>query len=73
MAVNKSSREEYAIKFFVDRAAFDQEVGLYARDSDDTSQHVSQFLPQVLCSSVLPIASCYASAESCFHHSLLAL
>jgi hypothetical protein len=38
---------EYAIKFFVSRAAFDVELALYDRSGDSKECSLAQFLPKV--------------------------
>jgi hypothetical protein len=48
MAKGKHDGLEYAIKFFVSRAAFVVEKELYERGSGAYTDGLAQFLPQVL-------------------------
>lgn len=47
MAAGSRSREEFAMKFFVSREAFEEEHAMYMRGSDLHTKGLAQFLPQV--------------------------
>ena len=47
MAKGRVSKREYAIKFYVSQAEFEQEAALYERGCASTSGSLAQFLPQV--------------------------
>lgn len=50
IAEEKASREQFAIKLFLSRSAFQQEKGLY----EDSSAPLGRFLPKLRCVSVSP-------------------
>lgn len=50
MAMSKTTRLEYAIKFFLSAAGFNEERGLYRQGSGITGGNFAQFLPKVCCS-----------------------
>lgn len=47
MARSRHSRVEYAIKWFVSRAAFESERALYDKRSGSDASVLAQFLPKV--------------------------
>ena len=47
MARGQRDKREYALKFFVSRAAFDAEAALYAQGRSSATGGLAQFLPQV--------------------------
>ena len=49
MARSRLNGLEYAIKFFVSRAAFNAEHAMYRAGSDTQASGLAKFLPQVCC------------------------
>ena len=47
MARGKNDGVEYAIKFYVSRAAFEAERGLYSQRTSTQATGLAQFLPKV--------------------------
>ena len=47
MARGRHDGVEYAIKFYVSRAAFEAEKGLYSQRTSRNATGLAQFLPQV--------------------------
>jgi hypothetical protein len=47
MAKSQHDGLEYAIKFFVSRAAFNAELGMYDRGGGTQASNLAQFLPKV--------------------------
>jgi hypothetical protein len=47
MARSQRDGLEYAIKFFVSRAAFETELEMYGKGGATQASHLAQFLPQV--------------------------
>jgi hypothetical protein len=67
MAKSKHDRLEYAIKFFVSRAAFDVEQAMYGQGSGAHSCGLAQFLPKVSSCTKLD-CQCLRSMCSLFEH-----
>lgn len=47
MSVRKDTKQEYASNFYMSKAAFLEEAGLYQKGSDSQGGELAQFVPKV--------------------------